>query len=268
MRIRFLTAAMAVAVAIALVAAFGTAAAARRSVRPKSAHRGDARVFVTPSVLATLYDQNDNDSGIGVLSQNFETSLDAYDSQGADDFRVRTGVTWRVREVDVTGVYFNGSGLALSENVTFYKNAGGLPGAVEKSYTGVVGADNGTGSFVITLPTAARLTSGKYWVSVQANMDYTVGGEWGWETRTVQSRNPAAWQNPADGFATGCITWGVMTTCVPAGEGPDLMFGLRGTKTLLLGPGGRCRGPINGVDRDHRIGCFGGWVRTGIPHLQ
>lgn len=230
MRVRFFTAAMAVTLALAVVAAFGTAAGARPSASPKSVHHGSARVFVKPSVLTTLYDQNNNDAGIGIVSQNFETSFDAYDSQGADDFKVKAGTTWKVKEVDVTGVYFNGSGLAVSENVTFYKNAGGLPGAIKKSYTGVVGADNGTGSFVITLPTTAKLTSGTYWVSVQVNMDFGVGGEWGWETRTIQSKNGAAWQNPGDGFATGCTTWGVLTTCIPSGEGPDFMFGLKGTK--------------------------------------
>jgi len=232
MRVRFFTAAMAVTLAIAVVAAFGTAAGARPSVSPKSVHHGSAHVFVKPnSTLANLYNQNDNDALVGIVSQNFETDFDAYDSQGADDFKVKTGVTWKVKEVDVTGVYFNGSGLAVSENVTFYKDAGGLPGAIKKAYTGVVGADNGTGSFAITLPTATKLLSGKYWVSVQANMDFGVGGEWGWETRTLQHKNPAAWQNPGDGFATGCTTWGNMQTCIgPLGEGPDFMFALQGSK--------------------------------------
>jgi hypothetical protein len=232
MRVRFCTAAMTVSLAVAVVAAFGTAAGARSSATPKSAHQGAARVFVKPNaVLANLYNQNDNDATVGIVSQNFETDFDAYDNQGADDFKVKTGVTWKVKEVDVTGVYFNGAGPAVSENVTFYKDAGGLPGAIKKAYTDLVGADNGTGSFAITLPTVTKLLSGKYWVSVQVNMDFTVGGEWAWETRTLQHKNPAAWQNPGDGFATGCTTWGVVTSCIgDQGEGPDFMFGLQGTK--------------------------------------
>jgi hypothetical protein len=232
MRVRFFTAAMAVSLAAAVVAAFGTAAGARASATPKSVHQGAARVFVEPNaVLASLYNQNDNDAGAG--SQNFETDLDAFDDQGADDFKVKLGVTWKVKEVDVTGDYFNGAGPAVSENVTFYKDAGGLPGVVKKAYTGLVGTDNGTGSFAIVLPTVTKLLSGKYWVSVQVNMDFGVGGggEWAWETRTLQRKNPAAWQNPGDGFETGCTTWGVMTSCIgDQGEGPDFMFGLQGTK--------------------------------------
>ncbi|HEV8692354.1 MAG TPA: hypothetical protein VGQ91_18760, partial [Ideonella sp.] len=37
---------------------------------------------------ATLYDQNNDDNGIGIVSQNFEATFDAYDAQGADDFAV------------------------------------------------------------------------------------------------------------------------------------------------------------------------------------
>ena len=68
---------------------------------------------------------------------------------------------------------------------------------------------------------------GTYWVSVQANMDFALGGEWGWETSTVTNGSPAAWQNPGDGFGTGCTSWGVEIVCVPVG-GPDKMFALKG----------------------------------------
>jgi len=180
-----------------------------------------------PHPTGVLYDQNDNDSGVGIVSQNFESDFDAYDSQLADDFVVPdTGHPWQIRGITVTGVYFNGDGPAVSETVTFYADANGVPGEVENTQT-VVGADS-AGSFTIPLEKFA-LPQGHYWVSVQANMDFNPGGEWAWETRNVQNATGAVWQNPGDGFATGCTSWTNLLTCIAAGEGPDLMFSLSGT---------------------------------------
>ncbi len=196
-----------------------------------------AQPFVHKSKLKTLYDQNDNDEGIGTVSQNFESSFDQYDSQGADDFIVPSGAKWRVSEIDVTGVYFNGAGLAVSENVYFYKDLGGLPSTVVHAYPDLLGVDNGAGSFVITLPgKGAKLKAGHYWVSVQVNMDFSKGGEWGWEKQSTVELNRAAWQNPGNGFGTGCTTWGIENDCLglgpnlppTIGETGDHMFALKG----------------------------------------
>lgn len=194
---------------------------------PNLVAHGTARVASPAAADALLYSQNDSDSGVGIVSQNFEASLDIYDAQGADDFTVPAGFKWGVQAVIVTGVYFNGPGPAVSETVSFYKNSGGLPGALISSQT-VTGSDTG-GSFRIRLPATVKLRAGTYWVSVQVNMDFTPNGEWGWETRSVMSGNGAAWQNPGDGFATGCTSWANMETCIgPLGEGPDFMFALYG----------------------------------------
>lgn len=189
----------------------------------------------SPAGGDVLYDQYDNDSGTGIVSQDFETANDGFDNQGADDFVVPGGETWSVTQVDVAGAYFNGFGPADSFNVYFYADAGGLPGALVTSQLGL--AYSNAAAAVIPLTTPVMLTAGTYWVSVQARMDLTVGGEWGWETRTVQANSPAAWQNPNDGFATGCTTWGDMQTCV--GFGPDLVFRLHGTN----GPPSACSSP-------------------------
>jgi len=180
-----------------------------------------------PHPTGVLYSQNDNDNGVGIVSQNFEAEFDVFDSQDADDFVVPdTGHPWQITGVTVTGVYFNGSGPAASETVTLYKDANGVPGDVVNTQT-VVGTDSG-GSFTIPLAKFA-LPRGHYWVSVQANMDFNSGGEWAWETRNGQNGTAAVWQNPADGFGTGCTTWMTMVTCIPSGEGPDLMFSLSGS---------------------------------------
>ena len=85
-------------------------------------------------------------------------------------------------------------------HVFMYQNSGGLPGtqiysAMAQSYV------NAAGVFQITLAAPAVLGPGTYWVSVQARMDFTPSGEWGWTDRTVQSNNPGSWKNPGGGFA-------------------------------------------------------------------
>jgi hypothetical protein len=231
MRSRLFWALAAGAVAALLVAGLGTGASAGPSVGPGVAHKGGAHALITPSAHKSLYDQNDMDQGIGIVSENFgEPIFEIYDSQGADDFTVPSGRQWTVKEVDVTGVYFNGAGPAASENVSFYQSSSGRPGALIHKYSRIVGVDNGTGSFVIDLGRGVKLGEGHYWVSVQINMRFDCCGEWGWETRTTQHRKPAMWQNPGDGFSTGCTTYRALTKCIPVGEGPDFMFALRGKK--------------------------------------
>src|SRR5438067_1299575 len=91
---------------------------------------GGAPVAATPPAhkpYTVLYNQNSN-FGLGIISDNF-TSNSSYNSAAADDFVVPSGQTWHVAEVDVTGVYYNGSGPASSEVATFYaNNRKGKPG--------------------------------------------------------------------------------------------------------------------------------------------
>ncbi len=182
----------------------------------------------TPNVI--LYDQTDNAGTNSINSQNFEVAYDAYDNQGADDF-VATE-TWIVTTVAVAGAYFNGTGPAPSVNVFFYDNAAGLPGTEVYSALGVVPVDT-AGSFVITLPVAAVLPAGTYWLSVQANLDFGVGGQWGWTERTVLSNSPSAWRNPNGGFASPCNSWGARAGTCLVGTEPDFIFRLEGSSGLI-----------------------------------
>lgn len=219
--------------AVFLAAAAGASArgAAAAGAVPGSTHQGGTRNIQTldgvqAQTTDVLYSQNDNDTGVGVVSQNFEPDFDVYDSQLADDFVVPDPRhPWQITGITVTGVYFSGSGPATSENVTFYKDSNGVPGEIKNAQT-VVGADS-NGSFTIPLDKFA-LPPGHYWVSVQANMDFSSGGEWGWETRSVQNGDAALWENPGNGFGTGCTSWTNMSACVDAGAGPDVMFSLSG----------------------------------------
>ena len=199
------------------------------SAAPVVVHHGQVAQPVKGSSasLAVLYDQSANDSGIGIVSQNFETTFDAYDAQAADDFVVPAGSTWKVAEVDVAGQYFNGLGLAASEHITFFRDKGGKPGKAIADFPGLVGTDNGTGSFSIRLPKVVKLPAGTYWISVQADLAFLAGGEWAWENQSTVEGAAAVWVNPNGGFATGCAKWTTETTCIPDGQG-DHMFVLKG----------------------------------------
>lgn len=133
-----------------------------------------------------LYNQNSNFGFGGVDSQNFTSgSYTSFNSAAADDFVVPSGQTWHIDEVDVTGMYFNGSGPAKSEVVTFYTNNGrNKPGRVHRGPFTLNCIDN-AGSFLCTLPKGVKLASGRWWVSVVANCSFTGGcGEWGWDTNS------------------------------------------------------------------------------------
>ena len=94
--------------------------------------------------------QDDNDNGVGVISQNFEADFDNYDSRGADDFTLKRSCT--VSEVDVNGAYFTGIGPAVSLHVTFYRDNGGTPGARVANQNDLDYRDpSGLGNFKIPL---------------------------------------------------------------------------------------------------------------------
>jgi hypothetical protein len=185
----------------------------------------------TPTTGSVLFDQYDNfatEEPINIPSQDAETALDFFDSQAADDFIVPAGQTWQITEVDVLGEY-DSAGPAASFHVFFYENgAGDLPGMLvasrlENPYTG-------SSDFVITLSEPVTLSEGHYWVSVQARQDITQAGFWLWHNRTIQSNAGAAWQNPGNGFGTGCVIWIRKIACALLGEtAPDQVFRLIGT---------------------------------------
>ena len=214
------------AAAAVLALSAGGASAASHPSTFSSGHKAHGIGHnMTNRALSTLYDQTSNDSGIGIVSQNFESSFDQYDAQAADDFTVPGGSKWVVKEIDVNGVYFNGSGPAVSENVTFYKDKNGKPGKIVDSFTSA-GSDS-FGSFVITPANPVKLKAGTYWMSVQVNLDFGAGGEWGWENQSTAEGTAAKWKNAGDGFATGCVTYTQENTCIPDGQG-DHMFVLKG----------------------------------------
>jgi hypothetical protein len=184
----------------------------------------------------TLYDQNDEDNGMAVPSENYGHGFDSFDSSGADDFTVPAGHAWKIRQVEVSGIYGQGTTFpAESEDIYFYKDRSGLPGDPIAQCDNLGGVDN-QGSFSITLSKSCKvnLKGGKrYWVSVVANENNACCTLWFWETRDVRSGKSAAWENPHNGYGTGCTMWDVMISCIgDYGEGPDFMFSLKGTDVV------------------------------------
>jgi uncharacterized protein YciU (UPF0263 family) len=195
------------------------AAAARAKIgnTPMAAVTSPARQFVRPPTeSAILVDQTDAPGTNSYTSQDFEASFDIYDNQGADDFTVPGGDTWTVNQIVALGVYYNGFGPMPTANVYFYNDNAGFPGSLITTVNAAPASDVG-GTITVNLPNIV-LGSGTYWVSVQARMDFGAGGQWGWTGNSTPAGDGAAWQNPGDGFVTGCTTWGREATCIAATE--------------------------------------------------
>ena len=167
--------------------------------------------YTTDNPLTVLYDQTAGTTTSGTASQDFGTANDIYDCQAADDFTVPAG-GWTIRQV-IAGGFYSAAGPAAGFNIYFYPDAAEVPGAtpvysaLSQPYT-----YDGT-YFTIQLITEAVLPAGTYWLSVQARMDFDPGGQWYWFQSTGTYGNEAQWQNPNDGFGSGCTTWGGITTC-------------------------------------------------------
>jgi hypothetical protein len=224
---------------LTLIAFAGSDAIAKDGKTPMTYTVSNERHIVRPAIeSAILVDQTDAPGINSYTSQDFEVSFDIYDNQGADDFVVPGGDTWNVNQVIALGVYYNGVGPMPSANVYFYNNSAGEPGTLITSVNVVPSSDVG-GTITCDFPDVV-LTSGTYWVSVQARMDFSAGGQWGWTGNGTPNNSGAAWQNPSNGFATGCTTWGLEATCIGATE-PDKAYILSGT---VGGGGGVACGDI------------------------
>jgi hypothetical protein len=178
-----------------------------------------------------LWDQYNNpatEPPINIGSQDFEPASDALDDQAADDFILTYPFNNCITGVRVMGEYSEGGGPASSFDVYFYANAAGdLPGKLIAAffnlpYTGM------PPDFVINLINPFCMGPGTYWVSVQARQDLNPNGQWYWHNRTVQSNAGAAWQNPGDGYGTGCIIWSRKNACMPDQLWPDQVFQIIG----------------------------------------
>ena len=74
-----------------------------------------------------LYDQSGIADGI-VPAQNYQSTFDAYDSEGADDFVVTDPAGWTVSAFNFQ-VQFTSSASGATYDVDIYDDASGSPGA-------------------------------------------------------------------------------------------------------------------------------------------
>ena len=173
-----------------------------------------------------LYNQNKDSSFEYVNSQNYTSGVTADNDQGADDFVVPSGQSWRVTEVDVSGCCAGNT--AITENVIFYKDDNGSPGRPVGHGTFLDLAGAGNPNFAISLGRGVALWPGHYWVSVVVNCNYADGCGWGWGVRTKINNDAALWQNPGNGHGTGCVTWSLLQPCFGNPFAGDFMFELQG----------------------------------------
>lgn len=215
------------AAALAAMTAFaGTAGA---GTGPAPAHQ-NGPVTSGPTIpgKGECYGNMMGDTGSAIVSQNFAAGMTQYNSAGATDFPAGTCIT--LTSVGTTGMYFNGSGPAASVNVLYYNSQTsarvGLvhPGSVLAEYDNLAYKDStGLGSLSVKIPKTKTKKGG--WISFVVNMDFAVGGEWGWEVSSTQPGNPDVWENPGGGFGV-CPTWDINVNCT--GIAGDYMVSLIG----------------------------------------
>jgi hypothetical protein len=177
---------------------------------------------------AHLWYQMLNPGSNSVTSQNFESSLNIYDSFAADRFGIMDDF-WSVTKVEVRGVYYGGSGTAGSVNVWFYNDSSGYPGQIIHSSLNIIPTNGlSSGSFSIPLSLPVELMEGMYWICVQANMNFDSSGQWGWTTSNDYFFNESVWKNPGGGFGSVCTNWNYRASNCGIGTSPGLCFSLIG----------------------------------------
>ena len=178
------------------------------------------------SVVWDQYDSPATQPPIDIGSQQFEPGMTTFDNQAADDFVVSAALY--ITGVRVMGEYSAGGGPAESFNLYFYQNgAGNLPGTLIATFMNLSYVETPP-DFLICLPYPFGVFPGTYWVSVQARQDSDPNGQWFWNNRTVRSNAGATWQNPGDGYGTGCLTWNRKSSCMADQVWPDQVFQILG----------------------------------------
>lgn len=189
----------------------------------------------------TLWNQSDNIASSDISSQDFTDgggSLNQYDSRAADDFLVPEGFFWVIDTVRAFGAFDESTpDLIDSVDVVFFVDKDGLPGQLVAQcvYDDVSPDDLTNPEFTINLPHTCLLQPGIYWVSVRANIGFIQNGQWFWFERTVQTLSPFVWENPGDGFSTGCVKFTPAQADCGA-DFPDLVFQIIGQEFSIVRP--------------------------------
>ena len=184
----------------------------------------------TPTLLL---DQISNCDTFGSTSQFFPDF--AGGSESADNFTVPAGMQWEINSVAAPGFYdIDTAGTASTANITFYADAGGLPGAAVCTYAGeTITTGVADGNFTADLSSPCVLTEGDYWMSFQTILPFNGTDQWFWFNAFDNNAPNKAFQDPSDLFGTGCTSWDLADNCVgPNPNGADdLCMSVSGTES-------------------------------------
>jgi hypothetical protein len=210
---------------------------------PNVSHQLPRFVFPhhSPNGGGVLFDQSGSAVN-GAPSQNFSSSYDSYDAQGADDFVVTDAAGWTL-----SGFNFQtslstsppGDPTTATYDIEIFPDAGGVPGASATcSYPALPGTVDPSGtSLSVSLSSPCNLAQGTYWVEMVVNLDFVVGGQMFWSDFAGGSGSNSKWQNPGDAFGTGCTSWSDLADCgSPAVGGGQTAFLFQVLGTVGGGP--------------------------------
>lgn len=159
-------------------------------------------------------------------SQDFETPLDAYDCQGADDFYVPSGTGWLIENITIPGA---GSPEITMFDIFFYgTSVTGIPLASSFKIFPNLTAIYSSGTWNIIIPDGMALSPGHYWISVVDITPYGTYGQFFWKLTNGIYNSNGCWRNPGNGFAYGATTW---TPLIDLNVTHDFAFRLEGEVT-------------------------------------
>ena len=190
-------------------------------------------LIATPPTLAAVLQDQLAPSAQSVSSHNFEPGLDNFDSLGADDFVVPAGEVWRIDLMEVSGQRTGNTTEAATANLSLFGDAGTLPGTEILTRSNLA---RGTGpaypDLVLPLSDMPVLPPGRYWIGVQANLNFMPGANnWFWSDHAPALGQAAAWRQPGNGFGDGCTSFITRSACASypgSGGEPDQAFRLSG----------------------------------------
>lgn len=193
-----------------------------------------ALFFLTAVDAQTLlYDQTTGTLSGGILCRKHDAAASfSYDTEGADDFTVPSGVTWSIDSIKAYGFYNTTAPNASKTIVTIYNDNSGVPGTVFFQDT-INDADvDNNGSLEPYFQDPIVLTGGTYWLSVKL---YTSTTPWYWRRITEPiSSYQFLWQNPNGGYAV-CTSWTNLTSCLSIADSSVAfrLYGCEGIKPQI-----------------------------------
>ena len=164
-----------------------------------------------------LYSQTDLIAGYPIRSDDFGIGAENLDCQIADDFTVDGD--WAIEQIVVSGMHENDFTFETGFNIYIYSNINKMPGDLvyfgdNQPFTQNVSTGNPI-IFTITLETPAILSSGDYWISIQAQMNWSKNPWefWYWNQVSGSYNNIALYQNPGGFWPQGCLNWNIIPEC-------------------------------------------------------